>query len=161
MVGRQTKLTGQFPVNQTNKLSKGQWVLWRKWSRLWCAPGPVGAPESTKSKGKPGAQMRWIWLNALRQWCSTFLKLWSFNTVPHAEVTLNHKIIHCYFITVISITVINCNVNIRYKIPVKRSFDPKKSSSHRLRTVACRETVGDNCSVQAWCWGKKGIFWCC
>jgi hypothetical protein len=32
-------------------------------------------------------------LYSIDQWLSTFLMLWPFNTVPHAAVTPNHKII--------------------------------------------------------------------
>lgn len=32
-------------------------------------------------------------MNIINQWFSTFLKLWLFNTAPHAVVTSNHKII--------------------------------------------------------------------
>jgi hypothetical protein len=49
----------------------------------------------------------------LNQWFSTFLKLWSFNTVLHVVVTSNHKkvfllLLHNYIFA----TAMNYNINI-------------------------------------------------
>lgn len=39
--------------------------------------------------------------DGLDQWFSTFLMLQPVNIVPHVAVILNHKLFHCYFITII------------------------------------------------------------
>jgi hypothetical protein len=49
---------------------------------------------------------------SLKEWFSTFLMLWPFNTVLHVVVTSNHKIISLLLHNCNFAVVINCNVNI-------------------------------------------------
>jgi hypothetical protein len=48
------------------------------------------------------------------QWFSAFLVLWSFNAVPRAVLTFNHKVISLQLHNDNFATVVNCNVNSRY-----------------------------------------------
>jgi hypothetical protein len=65
-----------------------------------CFPSPISAFILTLRLPKPVFfSYHWIQIPPA-QWFSTFLMLWSFNTVLHV-VTSTKNLFHCYFMTVI------------------------------------------------------------
>jgi hypothetical protein len=94
-------------------------------------------------EGKTLRMSKWGTGNVM-QWFSTFLILLLRNTVSHAVVTSNHKIILLLFHNCNSATVMNYNVNIGvFQCSCERVIQPQKGvATHRLRATVLEGRKG-------------------
>lgn len=78
----------------------------------------------------------WFNLIPFRLWFSIVLILQPFNVVPLVVVIPNHKIIFCCCFIIIMLLLLCIVMQISHmQPPVKRSFDPKRVTAHRLRNT--------------------------
>ena len=109
---------------------------------------------------KPGSTRREAsalhhWVVSLAEWFLTFLMLWSFNTVPHAVVTPNHKII--FIIAILLLLWIICQYLCFLMVlgdSCERAIGPSRGCNPQIENRCSSPLVFVLFCFVLFCWGR-------